>query len=163
MDAKTLIRQTIATTEMICNTYLADLTDEDLLHRPVAGANHINWQWGHLIASEKMLGDLVKPGAMPSLPEGFEEKYGKETAAVDDADQFATKAELQAAQQTQREALMALLDNLSVEELSNPAPEQMAAFFPNAASLILSADSHWMMHAGQWAVVRRALGKPPLF
>jgi len=22
---------------------------------------------------------------------------------------------------------------------------------------------HWLMHAGQWAVVRRKLGKPPLF
>jgi hypothetical protein len=23
--------------------------------------------------------------------------------------------------------------------------------------------SHWMMHAGQWAVLRRKLGRPPLF
>jgi hypothetical protein len=26
--------------------YLEDLTDQELLHRPAKGANHINWQLG---------------------------------------------------------------------------------------------------------------------
>lgn len=163
MDMKDLIRQTIATTQFVCNAYLDDLTDDELLCRPVEGANHINWQWGHLIAAENMLGEMVKADSMPKLPEGFADRYGKETASSDDADSFLNKTELQAAAKIQREGLMALLDQVSVDELSNPAPPQMASFFPNAAALILSADSHWMMHAGQWAVTRRSLGKPALF
>ena len=163
MNPKDLIRQTIATTEFVCSAYLEDLTDQDLLCRPVEGANHINWQLGHLIAAEKMLGEMVKPDSMPALPDGFADKYAKETATSDDPANFATKAELQAAQKEQRAGLLSLLDGISDEELSNPAPEQMASFFPNAAALILSADSHWMMHAGQWAIVRRSLGKPALF
>jgi hypothetical protein len=42
MDPKDLIRQTIATTDFVCSAYLEDLTDEDLMHRPVEGANHMN-------------------------------------------------------------------------------------------------------------------------
>ncbi len=163
MDAKDLIRQTIATTDYVCNAYLNDLTDEDLLHRPVAGANHINWQLGHLIAAENMLGEMVKAGSMPSLPDGFAETYAKETATVDDAGQFESKANLMTAKEVQRAGLMSLLDQLPVDELANPSPESMRGFFPNSAALILAADSHWMMHAGQWAMVRRSLGKPALF
>jgi len=35
--------------------YLGDLSDADLLVRPVPNANHIAWQLGHLISSEKHL------------------------------------------------------------------------------------------------------------
>ena len=163
MNSKDLIRQTIATTDFVCNAYLEDLTDEDMLHRPVAGANHINWQIGHLISSENMLAEMVKPGSMPALPEGFADRYTKETSDSDDPTLFECKSGLFEIQKQQRQGLLALLDGLSDQELVEPAPESMAAFFPNAAALILSADSHWMMHAGQWAIVRRSLGKPPLF
>ena len=163
MNSKDLIRQTIATTDFVCNAYLDDLSDEDLLHRPVVGANHINWQLGHLITSENMLAEMVKADSMPALPEGFAEKYTKETAENDDPRAFETKTSLLDIQKQQRAGLLTLLDGLSDEQLQEPAPESMAAFFPNAAALILSADSHWMMHAGQWALVRRSLGKPPLF
>ncbi|MGB7326290.1 MAG: DinB family protein [Rubripirellula sp.] len=163
MDAKELARLAIASADQICMSYLADLSDADLLHRPVKGTNHINWQVGHLIAAEHMLGEMVQPGSMPALPDGFADKYAKETATNDDQASFATKEELLAAKQVQRDGLMSLLEKLPVEDLSKPSPEQMRSFFPNLASLILSADSHWLMHAGQWAIVRRSLGKPPLF
>ncbi|TWU50768.1 DinB superfamily protein [Rubripirellula tenax] len=163
MDLKDLVRQTIATTDHVCMMYLGDLTDADLLHRPVEGANHINWQLGHLISSEHMLGEMVQSGAMPALPDGFSGKYGSESASGDDATKFATKDELLAAKSTQREGLLNLLDTLPMEKLSDTAPESMRSFFPNMAALILSADSHWMMHAGQWAIVRRSLGKPAIF
>jgi hypothetical protein len=29
--------------------------------------------------------------------------------------------------------------------------------------VLLLVPSHCLMHAGQWAIVRRKLGKPPLF
>ena len=31
------------------------------------------------------------------------------------------------------------------------------------ATMLALAGTHWLMHAGQWAVVRRQLGRPPLF
>ena len=52
MDTKTAIRTTLDTANMICTSYLGDLTDEEMMHRPTPGCNHIKWQLGHLIASE---------------------------------------------------------------------------------------------------------------
>ncbi len=37
---------------MLLHAYIEDFTDEELLVRPVAGANHVAWQLGHLICSE---------------------------------------------------------------------------------------------------------------
>ena len=163
MNTKDLIRQTIATTDFVWKGYLADLSDSDLLHRSVEGANHINWQLGHLIASEHALGNQVRSDSMPPLPDGFAEKYSSENASKDDQGLFESKEALLAAQEVQREGLMKILDELSDDDLDQPGPEAMRDFFPNVASLILAADVHWMMHAGQWAITRRSLGKPPLF
>ena len=163
MNTKDLIRQTIATTDFVWKGYLADLSDRDLLHRPVAGANHINWQLGHLITAEHNLCNQITPDSMPALPEGFAEKYASETAESDDAENFESKETLLAVQAEQRTGLLKILEGLSDEDLDKPGPEAMRSFFPNVASLILAADVHWMMHAGQWAITRRSLGKPPLF
>lgn len=163
MNTKDLIRQAIAATDYVCQGYLSDLTDSDMLHRPVSGANHINWQLGHLIASEHMLCDPIKPGAMPPLPDGFAEKYTKDSASSDEASDFESKETLLAVQAEQRAGLLKILEELTDEDLDKPGPEAMRSIFPNVASLIMSADFHWMMHAGQWALTRRSLGKPPLF
>ncbi len=163
MNQKDLIRQTINAADMVCKSYVGDLSDDDLLHRPVDGINHINWQLGHLITAENMFGNEVKPDSMPALPDGFAEKYTKEAAVSDDASSFESKDTLLAVAGQQREGLLAVLDEISEEDLTTEAPEKFRSFFPNAAAMILSADTHWMMHAGQWAVIRRSLGKPPLF
>ena len=41
----------------------ADLSDADLLVRPAPSANHIAWQLGHLIASERNLVEAAAPGS----------------------------------------------------------------------------------------------------
>src|SRR5947207_185738 len=72
---------------------LADMSDAELIQRPVPGANHANWQLGHLIVSEVQISGAL--GAkMPELPAGFAERYSKETAKIDDPSKFATKAAL---------------------------------------------------------------------
>ena len=67
----------------VCDDCGPDLSDADLLTRPVPGANHANWQIGHLIVAEtKMMGACG--AAMPELPAGFAERYNKNTATIDD-------------------------------------------------------------------------------
>ena len=78
---------------MIAKAYLEDLSDEELLLRPVEGANHIAWQLGHLISSEHNMVEMVCPGSMPPLPDGFADAYTKETAASDEGAAFLTKVE----------------------------------------------------------------------
>jgi hypothetical protein len=57
----------------LANSYLDDLTDADLLVRPIPGTNHIAWQLGHAIQAEHEMLQGVSPGAMPKLPAGFKE------------------------------------------------------------------------------------------
>ena len=80
MKAKDAIRQAIEMSNMITGKYLDDLDEAAFLSRPVAGMNHIAWQIGHLISSERDVIDTIKPGFCPALPEGFDAKHTKETA-----------------------------------------------------------------------------------
>src|SRR5262245_40234876 len=90
MTAKDVMKQNIEMGAWITATYLADLSDADLLVRPVPGMNHVAWQLGHLIESERMM--IAELGhAMPELPAGFAAAHAKESAASDDASKFATK------------------------------------------------------------------------
>ena len=88
MNTKEAIKIGIDTGRNISIGYLEDLTDQELLHRPAKGANHINWQVGHLIQSENEMINIVVPGAMPPLPAGFAEKYTPESSKLDSAGAF---------------------------------------------------------------------------
>lgn len=160
MDAKQAIRLAIAQGELVVHAYLEDLTGEELFRRPAPGCNHINWQLGHLVLSERRHMELIQPGAMPPLPPGFEARYSKETARGDDPRQFCTRDELFSALKAQRAATGALLEQFDAGDLARPSGVPYA---PTVADLFLLQSTHWLMHAGQWAVVRRQLGKPPLF
>lgn len=163
MDAREALKIPINMGRFITTGYLEDLSDEEMMHRPAEGANHIKWQLGHLIASEHNLVNSVCPDAMPALPDGFAEKYTKETAGVDDAGAFDSKADLLKVYEQQRAGTLAALDKLSDDDLDKASPEWMQQFAPNVAAVFEMQGSHYLMHAGQWAVIRRQLGRPPLF
>jgi len=160
MDAKEALKLPIATGQMISTAYLGDLTDEELMHRPCEGGNHINWQLGHLLVAEHGMIEQAVPGSMPPLPEGFAEKYAKETSTSDDASAFLTKAELMEIFEKQRAGTMAALESIDPADLDR---ETGVEYAPKVANLFEMQGTHWVMHAGQWAVIRRQLGRPPLF
>jgi hypothetical protein len=157
------IRQTLELPSMIVRMYLDDLADEDLFVRPVAGMNHIAWQLGHLIAGENFHINQILPDSMPKLPEGFRERHAKETASSDDRALFCSKAEYLRLMDEQRAGTLKALDTLSDFDLMQPSPEAIRYFGPTVGTVFSGESAHWMMHAGQWAVIRRQLGKPPLF
>lgn len=147
----------------VVKSYLDDLADDDLLVRPLENMNHLAWQLGHLISSENFHINEVYPNSMPPLPEGFRDRHSKETAGIDDPSAFATKAEYLGLMDEQRAGTLKVLAGLSDEELSQPSPESIRYFGPTIGSVFTGESAHWMMHAGQWAVIRRKLGRPPLF
>jgi hypothetical protein len=160
MNARDAIKLNIESAQMVYSMYLEDLSDKELLHRPCKGANHINWQVGHLIVAEHGMIDKVSPGTMPPLPAGFAERYTKETSTSDNPEAFCSKAELLAVAADQRKGTMAALAKVSDADLDKPTGMDYA---PNVAAVFSLQGGHWMMHAGQWAVTRRQLGRPPLF
>ena len=163
MDTKAAIKAAIDTANMISTSYLGDLTDEEMMHRPAPAANHIKWQIGHLIASENNMINGVAPGSLPDLPAGFADKYNKEASKSDDASAFDSKADLMALHEKQRVATLAALEKMADADFDKAAPEEMQSYAPTVGHAFLMQDAHWMMHAGQWAVVRRQLGREPMF
>lgn len=157
------IKAELALPTQVVNAYLQDMTDDQLFIRPHEQANHIAWQLGHLIAAENDLNNMVCPDSMPPLPKGFAEQHSKQTASSDDPSIFCNKDEYLRLMQEQRNATLALLDRLSDEELQQAAPEKIQQFGPTVGAVIAGQSAHWMMHAGQWVIVRRKLGKEPLF
>ncbi|MCA9172888.1 MAG: DinB family protein [Planctomycetales bacterium] len=157
------IRSTLALPNFVVGKYLEDLSDSELLVRPLPEMNHIAWQLGHLIAGEHFHISQVAEGAMPNLPEGFAERHSKDTAASDDPQDFLAQGEYLELMEQQREGTLRTLDAMSDEQLMAPSPESIRYFGPTVGAVFAGEATHWMMHAGQWAVVRRKLGRPPLF
>lgn len=160
MTTKDAIKGVFSTGDYVLKTYLNDLSDADLLVRPVPQANHIAWQLGHLIKSEVEMLAGVTSAPSVQLPAGFAEKHSKETSGVEPPRGMLTKAEYLALYDRIRAASLAKLDKLSDADLDKPNTGSLAQFFPTVGSLFLIAADHPMMHVGQFVVVRRKLGKP---
>ncbi|MHC4877508.1 MAG: DinB family protein, partial [Planctomycetota bacterium] len=102
MNSRDAIKAGLDMGNLVGMAYLEDMTDDELMQRPVPGCNHIKWQIGHLIASENQINEGVAPGSMPALPEGFAERYTKETSTSDDPAAFDSKETLLGLYQEQR-------------------------------------------------------------
>ncbi|QDU08205.1 DinB family protein [Gimesia aquarii] len=157
------IKASLELPTFIVNGYLEDLTNDDLFVRPAEKMNHLAWQLGHLIHSEHFHVTAVYPGTMPELPSGFKERYTAETAASENPADFHSKAEYIQLMQEQRQGTLNVLSDLSDEDLQKPSPETVRYLGPTIGCVFAGEATHWMMHAGQWAVIRRNLGKPPLY
>jgi hypothetical protein len=164
MNAKQAIKTALTSTQTIVGWYLGDLSDADLLVRPVPQSNHIAWQLGHLISAEiALLGKNLPGVAYPELPAGFADRHNKTTAASDPPKGFGTKGEYLDLFTRVRGATIAALENGTEADLDKPTVGDMAKFAPTLGALILLQSNHTLMHAGQFTVVRRKLGKPVLF
>ena len=53
--------------------------------------------------------------------------------------------------------------HLTDADLEKATPGDMAPFAPRIVDLLILLANHTLMHAGQFTVVRRKLGKPVLF
>jgi uncharacterized damage-inducible protein DinB len=163
MNAKYAMKASLDSTMFMTKMFLEDLSDADILVRPVPGANHIAWQLGHLIVTEANIAKAIPDAKAAELPGDFAAKYAKETAGIDAPAAFHKKAELLAAYDKVRLATLATLDALPEAALDTPTTGPMAKHMPTYGSLFTLLANHTMMHAGQFTVVRRKLGKPVLF
>ena len=162
MHAKDAILSTLDFGDRIVNAYLGDLTDADLLVRPVDGQNHIAWQIGHLILSENSMLNMMKPGASPDLPAGFADSYGRDEASTksDDPSRFLGKDQYLELWRAQRAATRAYLSAIDDVELDAPGPERVRKMCPTIGATLMLQGTHPLMHVGQFVSVRRKLNKP---
>jgi hypothetical protein len=163
MNTKEAIKHNLDFNYMAMKQMLADLSDADLLVRPVPNANHIAWQLGHLITSEVGLLNYV-PGARPAeLPAGFAEKHDRKNVASDAAADFLSREQYLALFDRVRAGTEAALGKVSDTDLDQKLTGDVARYCPTVGAVFMLLGGHIMMHAGQFTVVRRKLGKPILF
>jgi hypothetical protein len=161
MKAQEAITNQLTSTQNVLTMLVSDLSDADLLVRPVDKANTIAWQIGHLVAGEQHMGKENLPGVQyPELPKGFAEQHSKDAAAADPSKGFKTKAEYLDLFGKTRQATIAAVAKLSEADLDKPASGRMTQFFPTVGHMLGLMASHTLMHAGQFSVLRRKLGKP---
>src|SRR5262245_17775919 len=164
MNGVQAVDHSLGATQTLVAWFLDDLSDADLLVRPVPGANHIAWQMGHLIqAVRHLISQELPDAAYPDLPAGFAEKHTKETVTRDATSDFCTRSEYLGAFNRTRQATRAALRKLADADLDRPTKGSMAKFAPTLGAIFLLVSDHSLMHGGQFSVVRRKLNKPVLF
>jgi uncharacterized damage-inducible protein DinB len=162
MNGKQALRASLQSTQHLIGMYLSDLSDADLLVRPLPGANHIAWQFGHIIDGERHLMSAIPGASYPEMPAGFSETHDMKAASSDSTKGFLTKSQYLELFNKVRAATIAAVDKLSDADLDKPNSGSMAKFAPTIGDLIVLVANHTMMHGGQFSVVRRKLGKPVL-
>ena len=157
-----VIIKAMQTTQQTLLNYISDFSDADLLVRPTPAANHAAWQIGNVIVGDSFLLQSMIPDAyFPPLPEGFADLHGSSGASKDNG--FPGKATyIKLFTETRQAAINAVL-KLTDADLDKPTPENMKWAGETLAEVLMFLPIHTMMHAGQFSVIRRYLGKPVLF
>lgn len=162
MNGRQAIQAALESTKANLPMYVKDFSDADLLVRPVPGANHAAWQIGNVIAGDAYFVSQELPETpYPELPKGFLELHGNEGAKKDEG--FLTKAEYLALFETVRNVTIDAVGQLSDADLDRPTTGKGKLIATTLGGLFIGLSNHTMMHAGQFTVIRRKLGKPVLF
>ena len=163
MNAKDAVRAMMNTADFMVDSFLSDISPQEMFVRPATSANHLAWQLGHLISAETRLVEAAAPGSMPALPEGFAEGHSKETASSDNPADFLSKDEYLTLAKTVRAATLKALEIISDADLDKPVTGRVPPFVKRGGDCFVTAGGHWILHAGQWVVLRRHLGRDRKF
>ena len=163
MNGKDAVKVTLESTKQMLEWFVSDFSDADLLVKPVPGANHAAWQIGNVIGGEvHMIASQLPDARYPELPEGFMQRHGGDGAKQEGAEGFLTRAEYLDLFGKVRAATLAALETLTDADLDRPTTGKTAAYAPTLGQSFLMTSNHTLMHAGQFSVIRRKLGKPVL-
>jgi hypothetical protein len=91
------------------------------------------------------------------------ERHVKDAATSDNAADFLKKNEYLELLKTTRADTLKALDNLQEADFDRPVSGRVPPFVKRAGDCFVTAAGHWVLHAGQWVVVRRALGRERRF
>ncbi len=164
MNGGDVLKAALESTKTLLTWYIGDLGDADLLVRPAPEANHTAWQIGHVIVGDVFLiKEELPDAAYPELPAGFAERHSDKATKNDSPEGILAKDGYVKLFNDVRTATIDALGKLTDADLDRPVTGSMKAYAPKLGDLFLLVSNHTLMHAGQFTVVRRKLGKPVLF
>lgn len=164
MQSKDLLISALQVSHALTVPLLEDLKDAAMQPPTPNGGNHPTWVAGHLAYGEGNLFWHMMRGEPNPLAEHAEILDGGSQPS-DDPSVYPPIEELIAKYCELREQTMALLESLSEEDLDQSSvncPEEYRGFFGTWRQCFLSAALHGMMHRGQLADSRKALGRDPI-
>lgn len=134
---------------------------DKMTYQPFPGANHVLWNLGHLgIGDAYFVGML---GGKHALPESWEKLFGMGSKPTPNPKDYPSLQEVLDQIAAAHEVLVKSFAGLSDAKLAEPLPKEMSMFAPNLAYLAGSLAWHEGDHAGQIAVMRKAMGIAPRF
>jgi uncharacterized damage-inducible protein DinB len=154
----------------IARKYTAELLDAidpaDWFRQPTEGVTHVAWQVGHLAFAEyRLLLDRVR-GPRPEdeqlIPEAFLAHFGRDSVPNPDPARNPAPGEIRAVFERVHDQALRELQNLPEAELDATALKPHRLFTTKAGALFWCAR-HEMLHAGQIGLLRRLLGRAPLW
>ena len=138
-----------------------DFTEEQARER-VGDLKPLVWYLGHIAVTENYLLSLYG-GAESAVSKEHLQRYGRGSDGHADFSD-ASKAEMLELLETLRTRMKELLTSLAVEDAEREAPGEVGhPLFAKLGSAISLINAHNAYHAGQIGVLRRAMGKDPLF
>lgn len=153
--------QTLKATQMLLHRYVGDLKPAQLLHRTSPKANCVAWIMGHLILTERSLLKNLGVTALPELPAGFEERYGRSEDAALKPD-FGDTSVLLPLWDAHRKLSIDAVPALTPAQLDKPLETPRPLFGDLKGMINFVGGIHVAMHGGQVTLIRRSLGMPPL-
>jgi uncharacterized damage-inducible protein DinB len=138
-----------------------DLSAEQMVAQSGGVINHPAWSLGHLVLASDHLGELL--GLESNLSEGWDEIFKTGGEPSGDASDYPSKKEIFRALKEQHIRNTEAVKNLDPARLTDPHPdEERRKYFPTRGDqIVFMMTSHEMLHLGQIAAWRRAVGLGP--
>jgi len=137
-------------------------TPDDWVYQVDPSANHAMWFVGHMASTDNYVISMVAPEKTVDLPANYNGLFGMGSKPVNDPATYPSPEEALRLMRKCRQALLALLDKMSDEDLAKPIAGGGPEFLTDNASVFELIVWHEGIHCGQMSVARRALGHAPL-
>ena len=161
MDIVQTLKYLLNTNHRAVRQMIEDITEEESMVTGKDNLNHIRWQTGHLVVSDRLI--IPALGAEYPLPEiDWKPLFARGSKISRKSDDYPSMIQL-------RERLFDIYDNqlTALEKVDSSILEKEIEFFPGfkmkAAEGSLFFCQHEFYHAGQIAQLRRILGRSGLF
>ena len=146
---------------------LLENTDEsEWFRQPAEGVTHIAWQVGHLAMAEYRLALERIRGRNPEdaslISDEFQAHFRRDSVPNPDASCYPALTEICAVLDRVHQQALRELPALTEQDLDSQ-PTAPHPLFDTKLGALLWCAQHEMLHAGQIGLLRRLLGRPPVW
>jgi len=161
MTPNDLLASAYSMSAQLLHRMVDDLSSDEFLRQPCAGANNAAWVVGHL--TNTLRNSLRRLGGtdLPELPTGLAGKFVATKQVAGEQTELGDTKEMLKLFDGFVGRLIALIRALPEDRLTT-VPEVRGPFATNFGEALQFGALHIATHTGQLSTIRRSLGKPPI-